>query len=307
MSVAIRRTSTPAALAVKTGSAYVLVTPAYNEENFIGKMIESIASQTVQPLCWVIADDGSTDRTPEIVRCYAQRYPFIELVSLPKHSGRAPGGEAAIRTAIGLAQAYDYEFLARFDADLEFECNYVANIMAEFSADRKLGIAGGGLYVVDSDGRLELERVPKYHVRGALKMYRRECLEEIGSLRTCMGWDTIDEVFAWELGWKTRSFFQYRVIHKRPTGQALPPRAIARRRGHGEYYTWSHPLFVLVKSLSVAASSPSAAWQYLAGFVECYRKHEPRLQDRGFRHVRRRQQLRRLFSLGILSQPKISP
>ena len=49
---------------------YVLITPARNEEAFIEKTIESMIHQTVAPLKWVIVDDGSTDRTPEIVSRY---------------------------------------------------------------------------------------------------------------------------------------------------------------------------------------------------------------------------------------------
>ena len=49
---------------------YVLITPARNEEAFIEKTIESVIHQTVLPVKWVIVDDGSTDRTAEIVCRY---------------------------------------------------------------------------------------------------------------------------------------------------------------------------------------------------------------------------------------------
>jgi len=284
---------------------YVLISPVHNEEKFISRMIESIAAQTILPGHWLVVDDGSTDATPEIVRAYAERYSFIELISLPKRNSRKPGGEAVIQQALEVAGHYPYDFLARFDADLEFGPDYIARIFDEFARDEKLGIAGGGLYVEKQKGRLVLERVPKYHVRGGLKMYRRKCLEEIGSLRTYMGWDTIDEVYAWKHGWKTRSFFENRVIHKRPTGEGLSARQLSRRRGQGEYYTWSHPLFVLLKAVKVAAASPTRGIHFLGGFLECYRKQEERLQDADFKRIRRRQQLRRLVSVGILSKPKL--
>ena len=54
--------------------------------------------------------------------------------------------------------------------------------------------------------KLKLEANPKFHVRGATKIYRRACWEAIGGLWRAPGWDTIDEVKANMLGWKTHSF-----------------------------------------------------------------------------------------------------
>src|SRR5207248_6424556 len=59
---------------------YVLITPAHNEEAFIPKTLASMVDQTVPPERWDIVDDGSMDRTPEIVEEYATRFPWIELV-----------------------------------------------------------------------------------------------------------------------------------------------------------------------------------------------------------------------------------
>jgi hypothetical protein len=136
-------------------------------------------------------------------------------------------------------------------------------------------------------------------------MYRRECLEQIETLHTCMGWDTIDEVYAWKHGWKTRSFIENRVIHKRPTGEGLSARDISWRRGQGEYFTWSHPLFVLLKMVKVAATGPTRGLYYLGGFLDCYLEHKERLRDPDFKRIRRKQQLRRLMSAGILTEPKL--
>jgi glycosyltransferase involved in cell wall biosynthesis len=278
-------------------STYVLISPVHNEEKFIGRMIESIASQTIQPGHWLIVDDGSTDSTPEIVRAYAKRYGFIELISLAKSTNRKPGGEHVIHQAIKALESYPYNFLARFDADLEFRPDYVEKMLGKFSSDKRLGIAGGGLYI-EKKGKLVLEKVPYYHVRGGLKMYRRECLEQIGDLYPHMGWDTIDEVYAWKYGWKTRNFIEIRVIHKRPTGEGLSPREISWHRGQGEYFTWSHPLFVLLKALKLAVIRPTRGIYFLGGFLDCYLKHRDRLQDPDFKRIRRKQQFRRLITFG---------
>ncbi len=63
---------------------YVLITPARNEETFIEKTLQSVAQQTFLPVKWVIVNDGSTDRTGEIVAGYAEKYHWIELVKSSK-------------------------------------------------------------------------------------------------------------------------------------------------------------------------------------------------------------------------------
>jgi biofilm PGA synthesis N-glycosyltransferase PgaC len=277
---------------------YALVMPVRDEERFIGAMMNSILAQTVLPAKWIIVDDGSSDKTPEIIESYASRADFLELIRLPARSDRKPGGEAAITRALERVDLSKYDFLARFDADLAFAPDYFARLFEEFHADPNLGIAGGGLYI-EKKGGLELEAVPEYHVRGALKLYRRECFEQIGGVTTRIGWDTIDEVYAWTKGWKTKSFFEYRVIHRRPTGEGVLASRIYWQRGKAEYYTWSHPVFVIGKTLKVAHErhSLTKAISFLAGFLSCYARREQRLQDPVFVQARRSQQLRRISGL----------
>ena len=41
------------------------------------------SAQTLLPERWIIVNDGSTDKTADIVRSYAQRFPWIQLVHRP--------------------------------------------------------------------------------------------------------------------------------------------------------------------------------------------------------------------------------
>jgi glycosyltransferase involved in cell wall biosynthesis len=277
---------------------YAMVTPAYNECKYIAAMINSVLCQTIRPVRWVIIDDGSTDNTAEIVASYARRHDFIDLIRRPKREERRPGGEGIIQQALNRLNLSEYDFLARFDADLILQPDYIARILREFELDPLLGVAGGGLYV-EKNLELELEVEPTYHVRGAVKMYRRECFEEIGGLSARIGWDTIDEVYAWIKGWTTRSFVQYRVIHCRPTGFGQRAGRIYWERGRAEYLTWSHPLFVLAKTVKIAVAdvAPLKSTAFLAGFVACYVTREHRLQDSTFVRVRRDQQRHRLAAM----------
>src|SRR5258708_35087790 len=67
---------------------YVLITPARNEETFIEKTLQSVAQQTFLPAKWVIVNDGSTDRTGEIVAGYAVKDGWIAFVRRHVRSGR---------------------------------------------------------------------------------------------------------------------------------------------------------------------------------------------------------------------------
>jgi glycosyltransferase involved in cell wall biosynthesis len=61
-------------------NAYILITPARNEEAYIEKTIQSVISQTILPKEWVIVSDGSKDQTDDIVAHYAEKYDFIQLL-----------------------------------------------------------------------------------------------------------------------------------------------------------------------------------------------------------------------------------
>lgn len=85
-----------------------VITPAYNAEKFIGEAIDSVLGQTYQNWEMVIVDDGSKDRTAEIIKSYSDSR--IRFYTLQKNSGVA----VAMNTAISMARG---SILAFLDAD----------------------------------------------------------------------------------------------------------------------------------------------------------------------------------------------
>src|SRR6202171_2751716 len=63
-----------------TDSKYVLVTPVRDEEAYLPFTIQSVVRQTVLPQEWVIVNDGSKDKTGEIIEEYSRQYPWIRAV-----------------------------------------------------------------------------------------------------------------------------------------------------------------------------------------------------------------------------------
>lgn len=277
---------------------YAMVTPVRDEDAYIGAMIDSIAAQTVLPSCWIIVNDGSRDRTEAILRASADRFGFLRLLSLPRRDERFAGGEGAVPTALRQLDPRDYEFIARFDGDLLFPPNYVAQILNEFDRDPRLGIAGGVLYVY-RNGRLIAERDQATHVRGALKIYRCACFLDIGGLTDRIGWDTLDETMARTKGWETRGFMNIVAIHRRPTGEGISACRVYRQRGRAEYLTWSDPLFVFGKALKIAITKLSVLKpvSYLWGFLVSYAQAEARVCDPAIAQARRGEQRNRIRRL----------
>src|SRR6266516_1491197 len=122
---------------------YVLITPAHNEEAFIEKTLDSMSAQTFLPERWIIVDDGSSDRTPDIIQGYARRFPWIELVQrLPRLDRSFAGKVHAFNAGLEHVQSVPFDIIGNLDADLSFESDYLQFLIGKFAADPRLGVAG---------------------------------------------------------------------------------------------------------------------------------------------------------------------
>ena len=83
---------------------YIVITPAYNEEQYIAKTLQSMVDQELLPLEWVIVDDNSTDSTSQIVQKYADQFPWIKLVRKTEAEVRQVGAKVVRTFYFGLEQ-----------------------------------------------------------------------------------------------------------------------------------------------------------------------------------------------------------
>ncbi|MHC1764106.1 MAG: glycosyltransferase family 2 protein [Verrucomicrobiia bacterium] len=278
---------------------YVVVSPTRDEENHLPKTIASLAGQTVKPKWWVIVDDGSKDQTGAIADDAAAQHPWIRVIHRQDRGFRQAGGGVIDAFYAGLA-AVDapWDFLVKLDADLSFGPHYFEKCLRHFMHDPRLGI-GGGTVCQGIDGQLQCESKidPTFHVRGATKIYRRECWDQIEPLIRCPGWDTVDEVKANMLGWRTMTFSELRVEHHRLTGQAYGAWNDWVKGGRGNYIAGYHPLFMLVKCFKRLFYRPFVLggaglfWGYANSWV----RGLPRVNDEELIRYFRNQQLNRLM------------
>ena len=86
-----------------------VITPAYNAAPFIGDTVRSVLMQTYRNLEIIVADDGSTDETANIVKALAKEDPRVKYVH-QSNAGQSAARNAAIAEAKGV-------YLAFLDAD----------------------------------------------------------------------------------------------------------------------------------------------------------------------------------------------
>jgi biofilm PGA synthesis N-glycosyltransferase PgaC len=279
---------------------YVIITPVRDEERYIEATLQSVCDQTITPVEWVIIDDGSSDRTGEIIDRYADRYPWIHAVHRGNRGFRKSGGGVmeAFYDGYNTLQCKEWDFIVKLDGDLTFAPEYFEKCFEHFCREPKLGIGGGEIHH-NISGQLKLEANPRFHVRGATKIYRKSCWEAIEGLWPAAGWDTIDEVKANMLGWKTYSFPGLHLLHHRFTGTEEGLLRDRVKHGLACYVSGYHPLYVAASCVYRLLQRPyvigSAAITY--GFLKAYFTGAGRLEDPSYVAYVRGQQLRRLFRM----------
>ena len=231
-------------------NSYILITPAKNEEDYIEKTIKSVINQTIIPKKWIIVSDGSTDKTDEIIERYLLKYKFIELLKKKGDDVRNFGAKArSISLAYQEVRKLDFEYVGNLDADVSFNRDYYENILKEFNANPKLGIAGGLRYDLINNKFYKLECAPD-SVGGPFQLFRRECYEKIGGYKPLRfgGIDAVAETSARMMGWEVKHFPEYKVFHHRQTGSAHNNIIKQKfRAGLRNYSIGYHPLFQLLK------------------------------------------------------------
>ncbi|MBK0370991.1 glycosyltransferase [Flavobacterium agrisoli] len=258
---------------------YYIIIPAYNEEAYMAVTLQSLVEQTVLPTKVIVVNDNSTDKTPEIIAEYSQKYPFIQLVNKVSSAIHLPGSKVIQAFQEGLKHLDDhYDIIVKVDADLIFPKNYFETIIHHFQSDEQIGMAGGFCYI-EKNGDWVLENLTdKDHIRGALKAYRKVAFEQIGGLRPQMGWDTVDELLCKFYNWKVVTDETLHVKHLKPTGASY--NKTARYKQGEAFYTLGYGFTITaIASMKLAfrKGKPFLFIDYLNGFWKAKRENKKML------------------------------
>lgn len=278
--------------------AYVIITPARNEAEFIDLTLKSVVAQTAKPAKWVIVSDGSTDDTDDIVSRYAAEYPWIELVRMPERRERHFAGKVyAFNAGYSRVKDLDYGAIVSMDADISFEEDYFSFLLGKLAGDSSLGLVGTRFW--EGSSTYDFRFSSTDHVSGACQMFRRECFEAIGGYRPLKsgGIDVTAVLSARAKGWQTRTFTEKSYAHHRKMGAAQYAGYRARlNTGHKDYLLGSHPIWEIFRCIYQMRRKPvfiGGALMAVAYFSDLLRGVERSIPN-DLIQIRQRDQLTRL-------------
>ena len=258
---------------------YVLVTAAKNEGENLLKLVQAVAEQTIKPVLWVIADDGSTDNTPEIINEAMRKYKWIQSIRLnSKNNVRDIGIHLSwvmmevtkFATEYCKARRIDYEYIGNVDGDITIERAFFEKLMKEFEKDPKLGIAGSGTQYIKGDEIIQPEGNEEEPSGGDM-LIRRECFEDCKDvIYSAPSWDSVLKAKARLRGWKTRRFEYVKAIETRDpiiTFEGYWKGYI--QHGEGSYMINLNPIHVLIKTVRYLCKKPYyIGIAYLLGYLK---------------------------------------
>ncbi|SFI72588.1 Glycosyl transferase family 2 [Kaistella treverensis] len=211
---------------------FLIVIPTHNEEKNILFTLKSLEKQIFRDFFCVVVNDGSTDKTREIVQEFIQQKKNFKLLNLEK-SQHEPGAKV-VRTFNKGLESVDlntFDIICKFDADIIFPADYLQKIQKVYETNPKAGMVSGIVKIKkavfelalafdfkDEKHQWKFENLSsKNHVRGPIKSYRKECFQQMNGLRPVLGWDNIDVMLAKKNGWETFTIKDLWVKHLRPT------------------------------------------------------------------------------------------
>lgn len=202
-----------------------VIVPAYNAENFIGETLNSVLSQTYRNIEVLVVDDGSQDRTPEIVKAFVQKDERVILLQ-QTNAGVAAARNLAIQISRG-------EYIAPLDADdIWYPEKLEKQVQCFLEADESVGLVYAWSVSIDEEGKIfwhsktvKLDRInyvegdvftalvySNFISNASVPLIRRTCLDRVGGYNDQLKAQNAQGCEDWDLSLRIAEFYQFRVV-----------------------------------------------------------------------------------------------
>jgi GT2 family glycosyltransferase len=153
----------------KLSPMVAVITAVFNREKFIGRAIESVQAQTLGDWEYVIVDNGSSDRTREVVKEYAAKDARIRLVENDRN---------IIALSLNLAvKAARGKYIAQLDSDDNYLPHTLEKMTAALEANPTWGLAIGYYELMNETGN----PLPEFGIIKHLEYNRNNILRVDGA------------------------------------------------------------------------------------------------------------------------------
>jgi len=166
-----------------------IIIPAHNEEENIKDALESLVASDYDNKEIIVVDDGSTDRTYDIVKKFSKKYP-VKLIK-GKHEGKARAINLAMKKAKN-------DYLVIVDADTTVNRDTLKNLVQPFQEDKVAAVASNTRinltkniitwfqsleYSISTAWNYICNKVGGLSVMSPVCAFRKDVIKEIGGFR----------------------------------------------------------------------------------------------------------------------------
>lgn len=168
-----------------------VIIPAHNEQDAIESTIVSVAASNYPAFEIIVVDDGSTDRTPQILHELAQKFDFVRVMIMEQNMGKP----SALRYG---ALACNGEIVVTVDADAQLDADAIRWMVKHFIDGPRVGAVTGNPRVRNRTSLLGKIQVGEYSaiigmikrsqrivgkvltVSGVIVAFRKRALHDVG-------------------------------------------------------------------------------------------------------------------------------
>ncbi|MBW4602419.1 MAG: glycosyltransferase family 2 protein [Calothrix sp. FI2-JRJ7] len=202
-----------------------VIIPAYNAEAFINQTLISVLSQTYKNIEVLVVDDGSLDKTAEIIESFADKDSRVIILKQP-NAGVAAARNLAIEKSKG-------EYIAPIDADdIWYPQKIEKQVQCMLEGDPTVGLIYAWSTFIDAKDNIIGEYCPFHYQNmrsvegyvypvmvqmnlignGSVPLIRRSCFDKIGFYDSKLREQNAQGCEDWDIYLRIAEFYEFRVV-----------------------------------------------------------------------------------------------